>query len=72
MSTDTYLDILNRIQQLSLDEQVQLLENLRAIVQSNENEQELHNVMDFQGIDNGAWKNVDVEKYINDERNSWE
>ena len=72
MSTDPYLDILNRIQQLSLDEQVQLLEDLRAIVQRNENEQKLHNIMEFKGMAGDAWENVEVEKYINNERNSWE
>ena len=72
MTTSAYLDILNRIQQLSLDEQVQLLEDLRAIVQRNENKQELHNIMEFKGMAGDAWENVDVEKYINNERNSWE
>lgn len=72
MTTYAYQEMLNSIQQLSLDEKLQLLEDLVAMVRYGEKEQGLHNIMEFKGIAKDAWKDVDVDKYIEQERNSWD
>ncbi len=72
MSTYAYQEMLSNIQQLSLDEKLQLLEDLVAMVRYGEKEQGLHNIMEFKGIAKDAWKDVDVEKYLEQERNSWD
>ncbi len=72
MTTYTYQEMLSNIQQLSLDEKLQLLEDLVAMVRYGEKEQDLHNIMEFKGIAKDAWKDVDVEKYLEQERNSWD
>ena len=76
MSTYTYKDALdnvtNSIQHLSLEEQIRLLDEVKASLQKNEGTEPLHDVMEFRGIAKDFWKNVDVQKYIDEERNSWD
>lgn len=72
MSTYTYQEILHRFQQLSSEEQLRLLKDLTAITRSDEKEQGLHDIKEFWGFAKESWKGVDIEKYINEERNSWD
>ncbi len=72
MSTHAYEDVLNRAQRLTPDEQLRLLEDLAAMVRRRGAQQPKHNVMEFRGMAKEYWKGVDVEKFINEERNSWD
>ena len=75
MSTNAYKKVLNdvidHVEHLSPDEQMQLLEDLTTIIRSRIAQQSKHNVMEFRGMAKDYWKDVDVEKLINEERNSW-
>jgi hypothetical protein len=51
---------------------VQLLEELATLVNHRVRAWPKHSVMEFKGIAKEAWKGIDVEKYIDEERNSWE
>jgi hypothetical protein len=76
MSTYVYNEVLNdvldQVEHLSPDEQLQLLEDLAAIIRRRVAQQSKHNVMEFRGMAKEYWKDVDVEKFINEERNSWD
>ncbi len=76
MSTYAYKEVLNdvidHVEHLSPDEQMQLLEDLNTIIRRRIAQQSKHNVMEFRGIAKDFWKDVDVEKFINEERNSWD
>ena len=76
MSTYTYKDVYdtvaNSIQALSHEEQIRLLDDLKASIQNKENDEHLHDVMEFRGVAKEFWKGVDVQKYIDEERNSWD
>jgi hypothetical protein len=76
MSTYDYHEILNevlnQVQHLTPDDQRRLLKDLEALVRPRDTEQPLHSVMEFEGVGKELWKGVDVEKYIDDERNSWD
>ena len=65
-------DVLNQVEHLSSDEQIQLLEDLGAIIRRRVAQQSKQNVMEFRGMAKEYWKGVDVEKFINEERNSWD
>lgn len=64
--------VLNQVQHLEPDEQRRLLEELSAIVQQQMTSRPKHNVMEFQGVAKKFWEGVDVEKFIDEERNSWD
>jgi len=72
MSSDTYLTVLQMARELPADEQLQLIEDLISVARHRVQEIPLHDIMEFHGIAKDTWEGVDVEKYINDERNSWD
>jgi dihydroneopterin aldolase len=72
MSTYTYEEVLNRAQRLTPDEQLRLIEELAAIIRRQVTARPKHSVTEFRGIAKKFWEGVDVEKFIDEERNSWE
>ena len=76
MSTHAYKDALdtitNIIQDLTPEEQIRLLEDIKATLQNDKEVEPLHDVMEFRGIAKDFWKDVDVQKYIDEERDSWD
>jgi len=76
VSTYTYdevLDeVLNQVQRLTLDEQLQLLSDVAAMLRRQAKSRPKHKVTEFKGFAKDIWEGVDVEKYIDEERNSWD
>lgn len=72
MPSDAYLTVLQMAEELSVEEQLQLIEDVISGIRRRVQAAPLHDIMEFQGIAKDAWKGVDVEQYINDERNSWD
>jgi len=73
MSTYAYEEALDRVQRLTPDEQLQLLQDLAAIVrqQINIKEETLHSFLELEGLGKEVWKGIDAQKYIDQERDSW-
>jgi hypothetical protein len=71
MSTSAYQEVLNLVKQLTIDKQLRLLEELTAMVHHQSTTEPEHNIMEFKGIAKGTWAGVDVQAYINQERDSW-
>lgn len=70
---DVFSDVLNRVEKLSPEEQARLVEELTKIIQQRTAAHtEKHNVMEFRGMAGDFWKGVDVKKFIEEERNSWD
>lgn len=69
-----YEDVLNKVRQLSLEEQFQLIEDIAAMLRQRVKNKQWpkHNVMEFRGAAKDYWKDIDVEKFIDEERNSWD
>ncbi len=72
MSTHAYEEVLSRAQSLTPDEQLRLLEDLAAIVRQRVTARPKHRVTEFRGIAKKFWEGVDVENFIDEERNSWD
>jgi hypothetical protein len=72
MSTQTYHHILDHVQQLTPDEMRQLQKDLEMLVRLQEKPKPLQNVRELRGANKETLKNMDVEEYIEEERNSWE
>jgi uncharacterized protein (UPF0305 family) len=71
MSTQLYRQIRDQLDQLTPDEQIQLMEDLLALYRRQVTAKPLHDIMEFRGIAKDLWKDVDVQKYLDEERNSW-
>ncbi len=71
MSNDAYDTVLHQVQQLSPEEQLQLLEDLAAILRQRIPRKPKHNILELKGLGKEVWEGVDVEEYIRQERGSW-
>jgi hypothetical protein len=71
MSNDAYNTALNQVQQLSPDEQFQLLEDLAVMLRQRNAHKPQHSILEFEGLGKELWERVNVEDYINEERDSW-
>lgn len=67
----SYEEVLNHAQRLTPDEQLRLLEDLAAIVRRRVTARPKHRITEFKGLGKEIWQRIDVEKYIEEERNSW-
>jgi dihydroneopterin aldolase len=73
MSTYAYREVLNQAQHLTTEEQLQLLEELAALIRrQGVTRSKKHSIMELKGLGKEIWEGVDVEKYIDEERNSWD
>ncbi len=70
-STATYRRVVKQSQTLTADEQLRLLQDLTKMVQNSVVGTSKPNLMDLQGLDKELWRGVDVDTYINEERESW-
>lgn len=72
MTTEAYREVLEQVQKLTLEEQLQLLEDLAALIRQGIQTQRKHSITELRGLGKDTWKGVDIAKYIDDERNSWD
>lgn len=72
MPSDAHQKVLQMVRELSVEEQLQLLEDLVEFIRQGIQTQRKHSITELRGLGKEIWEGVDVEKYINDERNSWD
>jgi len=72
MSTYIYDEILEQIQLLTPDEQLQLLADITTMLRHQGEPRPKHSIMELEGLGKEVWQDVDVEKYIDEERDSWD
>jgi hypothetical protein len=72
MSTHAYREALSRVLLLTPDEQLQLLADIVAMLRQQITAGPQHSIMELEGLGKEIWQDVDVEKYIDEERNSWD
>jgi hypothetical protein len=68
----SYEEIRIQLHHLTLDEQFQLLEDLAKLIRSQVISHDRHSIIELEGLGKEVWSGVDVEKYIDEERNSWD
>ncbi|MEB3216841.1 MAG: hypothetical protein VKN72_11500 [Nostocales cyanobacterium 94392] len=67
----TYQDIRRQIENLTLDEQLRLLEELAVVVRHRMFVKPKCSIMELEGLGKETWDGIDVQEYINQERASW-
>ena len=72
MSIDVYDDVLRRIQRLSPDDQLRLLEDVASLVRREVTSQaRRRSILELRGLGREIWQEIDAQRYINEERASW-
>ena len=72
MPTLSYNEVLDQAQNLTYEEQLRLLADLAAHLHRQGVPRKKHSIMELKGLGKEIWRGVDVEKYIDEERNSWD
>jgi len=72
MSTYPYQEVLKQVQHLSPDEQFQLLEDLVAMIRQRTVTKPLHSILELEGLGKEIWESIDVDQYLQQERDSWD
>ena len=67
-----YQEVLKQIQHLSPNEQNQLLEDLVAMIQQQTGTRSLYSILELEGLGKEAWESIDVDQYLQQERDSWD
>jgi hypothetical protein len=67
-----YDEVLSQVRLLTLHEQAQLLEELATIIHYRVKAWPEHSFLELEGLGKEVWEGVDVDKYIGEERRSWE
>ncbi|HEY9606459.1 MAG TPA: hypothetical protein V6C85_32925 [Allocoleopsis sp.] len=72
----TYQDIRRQVETLSPEEQLQLLEELAAIVRRRMSSRPMtpkpkRNIMELEGLGKEIWQGIDAQEYVDRERASW-
>ena len=71
MISGGYNDLLEQVSQLASQGKINLLADLAAMVRASWRPRKRHNIMEFEGMGTGLWKDIDVDAYLNQERDSW-
>ena len=67
----TYQEISRQVKNLTLDEQLKLIEELAEIVRSRQRSQSEDNIMQLEGLGKDCWQSIDAQEYVDRERQSW-
>lgn len=68
----TYQEIRRQVTNLTLDEQLKLIEELAVIVRYRQRTQSEDNIMKLEGLGKECWQGIDAQEYVDRERQSWD
>lgn len=66
-----YDEALSRAQQLAPADQLRLAEQLIALARQQIAAPQQHSILELEGLGKEIWQGINVEDYINEERDSW-
>ena len=72
MSAYSYYEVLNQAQHLPYEEQLRLLADLAAHVHRQGITRPKHRILELEGLGEEIWKGINIQEYINQERDSWD
>jgi hypothetical protein len=72
MSISVYNDVLRRVQRLSPDDQLRLLEDVASLVRRQVTTQaRRRSILELRGLGKEIWQDIDAQDYVDHERASW-
>jgi hypothetical protein len=67
----SYSHLISEIKLLNLSDQLRLLEEMAVLIRKKASEGRSRSIMELEGKGKDIWKDLDVKKYIDEERSSW-
>jgi hypothetical protein len=66
-----YLEVRQRVQQLTPEEQLRLLEELTIYVHRHQAQPAQRSILELRGLGKAIWQGMDAQAYVDQERESW-
>lgn len=66
-----YLEVLNLAQELTPEEQLQLIEDLISVARHRVTAKPPRSILELEGLGKEVWNGIDAQEYVNQERDSW-
>ena len=66
-----YNQVISEIKTLDLSDQLRLLEEMATLIRKNTHTARPRSILELKGKGKDIWKGLNVKKYINKERSSW-
>jgi len=64
-------EILEEVKKLNQAEQLRLLEQIAVLIRNKTTMKTRRSILEIQGMGKDVWKNIDAQKYVDKERDSW-
>jgi hypothetical protein len=71
MPEANYSHVVSEIKTLKLSDQLRLLEQMAAIIRQKTSKGTTRSILELKGKGKEIWKGVDVKRYLDGERSSW-
>ena len=71
MPVKTYQEVLSQVERLSPDDQLRLVEQLAGKLRQQMAAGKTRKVTELKGLGKEIWREIDVQQYIDQERDSW-
>ena len=71
MLVKTYQEVLSQVERLSPDDQLRLVEQLSGKLRREMATTKAHRITELKGLGKEIWEEIDVQQYIDQERDSW-
>jgi len=66
-----YNQVISEIKALDLSDQLRLLEQMAVIIRQKTSTSRTRSILELKGKGKDIWKGLDVKKYLDEERSSW-
>lgn len=71
MQATRHKKILEEVEKLDQAEQLRLLEQIAVLIRNKTTMKTRRSILEIQGMGKDVWKNIDPQKYVDKERDSW-
>jgi len=71
MPESNYDQVVSEIKSMPLPDQLRLLEQVATIIRQNTRKSCKRSILELKGKGKDIWKGLDVKKYLDEERSSW-
>lgn len=71
MQNKSYKKLLDEVEKLTQTDQLRLLEQIAVLIRRKTTVKTRRSILELQGLGKEIWKNIDAQKYVDEERKSW-
>lgn len=71
MTAVSYNRVISEIKELSMTDQLRLLEEMIGLIRRKTTSNHSRSILELRGKGKQIWQGIDVQKYIDEERSSW-